>query len=340
MNTNVKERSKLYQTPYPVNRHVVIFHASCADGFCAATLLWEALVKHSEVTDVLLHPSHYGEPLPQDLGQNDVVYLTDFSYKRDVMHELCKKVQYVYVLDHHKTAKEELAQLKLTDVDNIAIFFDMERSGAMMTFDFLECSKAGLLPHLSDTLPLPRSHPEVVPALVKYVQDRDLWKFELPKSKEISAYLRSIKFDTETWANLLIALDNEIIFNNCVRAGAAILRFQEMQVASAADKAADINFPLFPGATHGMPVKMVNTTVNHSEVGEVLCSNFDIPFAVSWFYRKDGKFQYSLRSHGGYDVSKIAKAYGGGGHPTAAGFEWDELIIGPLAELEIKRDTI
>jgi nanoRNase/pAp phosphatase (c-di-AMP/oligoRNAs hydrolase) len=29
----------------------------------------------------------------------------------------------------------------------------------------------------------------------------------------------------------------------------------------------------------------------------------------------------SLRSNGGYDVSVIAKAFGGGGHKNAAGFE-------------------
>lgn len=327
MTTNVKEQSKLYQTPYPANRHVVIFHASCADGFCAATLLWEALVKHSEVTDVVLHPSHYGEPLP-DLHSNDVVYLVDFSYKRDGMYELCQKVHFVYVLDHHETAKEELAQLKLTDVNNIAIFFDMDRAGARLTFDFLECMKSGRIHDLDDTFLLPRAPIEEVPTLVDYVEDRDLWKFALPSSKEISAYLRSVEFNIDTWAVLLIALDDPTIFNNCVRAGTAILRFQELQIKSAASKATDINFPLFPGATQGMPVKIVNTTVNHSEVGEALCVDHDIPFAVTWFYRSDGKFQYSLRSRDGYNVSKVAKAYGGGGHPGAAGFESDIMIQG------------
>lgn len=35
---------------------------------------------------------------------------------------------------------------------------------------------------------------------------------------------------------------------------------------------------------------------------------------------ESGKFQYSLRSRGDFDVSAIAKKFGGGGHKNAAGF--------------------
>jgi len=44
------------------------------------------------------------------------------------------------------------------------------------------------------------------------------------------------------------------------------------------------------------------------------------PFGVCYF-ELGGKRVYSLRSVHGVDVSEIAKAYGGGGHPAAAGFE-------------------
>lgn len=49
-----------------------------------------------------------------------------------------------------------------------------------------------------------------------------------------------------------------------------------------------------------------------------------VPFAVGWFQRGDGKYAYSLRSRGEYDVSKLAVRYGGGGHRNAAGFQSDE----------------
>ena len=37
----------------------------------------------------------------------------------------------------------------------------------------------------------------------------------------------------------------------------------------------------------------------------------------------DGQAHCSLRSNGDYDVSAIAKAFGGGGHRNAAGFSTD-----------------
>lgn len=49
-------------------------------------------------------------------------------------------------------------------------------------------------------------------------------------------------------------------------------------------------------------------------------------FAMGWWQRGDGEFQYSLRSRGDFDVSELAKKYGGGGHKNAAGFEQKEML--------------
>ena len=46
-------------------------------------------------------------------------------------------------------------------------------------------------------------------------------------------------------------------------------------------------------------------------------------FGLLWYINKDGKCLCSLRSNGDHDVSAIAKAFGGGGHRNAAGFEVD-----------------
>ena len=45
-------------------------------------------------------------------------------------------------------------------------------------------------------------------------------------------------------------------------------------------------------------------------------------FGLCWTLSKEGLVaKCSLRSNGGYDVSTIAKVFGGGGHRNAAGFE-------------------
>jgi nanoRNase/pAp phosphatase (c-di-AMP/oligoRNAs hydrolase) len=49
---------------------------------------------------------------------------------------------------------------------------------------------------------------------------------------------------------------------------------------------------------------------------------------LAYFKRNDGKYQYSGRvsDDSDFDVSKLAKSFGGGGHAKAAGFTLDHEI--------------
>ena len=69
-----------------------------------------------------------------------------------------------------------------------------------------------------------------------------------------------------------------------------------------------------------------------SDVGHEL-ANQSGTFGLLWFIDKDNNCRCSLRSNGDYDVSAIAKAYGGGGHRNAAGFKtsWDKIRFGETA---------
>ena len=62
------------------------------------------------------------------------------------------------VLDHHKTAMEELQPLLDDPESGITGVFDMGRSGAALAWQYLANKK-----------PLPE--------LLQYVEDRDLWRF-------------------------------------------------------------------------------------------------------------------------------------------------------------------
>ena len=46
-------------------------------------------------------------------------------------------------------------------------------------------------------------------------------------------------------------------------------------------------------------------------------------FGLVWSMADDGQIHCSLRSNGEYDVSAIARVFGGGGHRNAAGFSTD-----------------
>jgi len=273
----------------------VLYHANCADGFCSAYILW-TLFPGATFT-----PCHYGQPLIlRDFKVTDTILMVDFSYKRDQLIKIANKVKKVIIYDHHKTAMEDLeAGLP----HNVSVTFDMGRAGCEITWEEMRKNTA-------------------YPNLIKYVADRDLWRWELPKSKEVSAYIASVPFDFNTW--LMLEKDLQEYMPLIVAKGEAILAFQNKQIEASVAAASDAQL-IVPGmGTFVIPA--VNTTVNFSEVAGKLAEGRS--FAVCWFMRKDGKFQYSLRSsEEGLDVSEIAKALGGGGHPRAAGFQSDELRI-------------
>jgi len=266
----------------------VIYHANCSDGFCAAWLM------HKRYPDAEYIPMNYGVKLDLTKFENeDIIYFLDFSLKRPVMLELAEIVHKIIVLDHHKSAEAELIDLP----ENIEVTFDMEKSGAMITYDYFNIDDLEVL------------------ELVSYVQDRDLWKFELPNSKNISAYIQAVEFTFETYDYLCY----QAPLAEKALMGSAILLKIRQQVALAVKHATYFKLGNYK-------IKAVNSTVNFSEVaGELAEGEL---FGVAWFYRSDGKYQYSLRSsEKGMDVSLIAGTYGGGGHKHAAGFESDTLIL-------------
>ena len=90
-------------------------------------------------------------------------------------------------------------------------------------------------------------------------------------------------------------------------------RYADSLVQEQASRALDMTLA-------GYTVPVVNTTTLFSEVGDYLCRQRpEIPFAAYYFDRQD-KRQWGLRSRGACDCSVVAKQFGGGGHPGAAGF--------------------
>lgn len=262
----------------------IIHHGNCFDGFGAAWVAATYLKKYNPT----LIPMNYGEPMP-DVKFGDV-YLLDFSFPREDMIKLEKQNKFLVVLDHHKTAQANCEGLPFCT-------FDMNRSGAGLTWDYFHQGK-------------PR------PKLIDVVEDRDLWRFNVPKAKELHAYIASYPKDLATWDQL--EKDLEYDYNNSVNEGAAILRYH----AQKTDEMAQFSTTQPIG---GFEVPVVNVPYNFaSDVIHVLLQrNPQSPFAASYFYRADGTKQYSLRGHqdNNVDVSEIAKIYGGGGHRKAAGFE-------------------
>lgn len=265
-------------------RPLVLYHANCQDGFCAA---WVAHLKLGGEADYV--PVQYGQD-PPDVADRDV-YILDFSYKRPVMVRILDACVSLVVLDHHKTAEAELRGFGDGNPESVTVRFDMDKSGGRLAWEYFFPGKPS-------------------PWLVDYTEDRDLWRWALPYSKEASAGLASLPRTFEKWDELgkEPSLPPRVWLD-----GVAILRYQSQLVDGICQAARDAEIA-------GHKVKAVNTSVLFSEVAGKLAEGN--PFGAAWFVRSDGKRQWSLRStDAGVDVSEVAKRFGGGGHRNAAGFE-------------------
>jgi oligoribonuclease NrnB/cAMP/cGMP phosphodiesterase (DHH superfamily) len=262
---------------------LVIYHANCWDGFCAA---WVARTALGAIEAV---PAQYGSHPPALTGRE--VYVLDFSYPREWLLQMAQEAAHLQVLDHHQTAKEALAGLPW------CAFAD-DKSGGRMTWEYF----AGI----GGRLGMP------APWLVEYTEDRDLWRHALPHSEAVNAALRSYPLDFDLWDRQFAGAGPPPL--SLIQEGTAIRRRERQIVEDHVRNARRENFD----GTWTVPI--VNATTLFSEIAGELAKGE--PFAACYFDRQDGKRQWSLRSDPeGVDVSAIAVAHGGGGHRHAAGFE-------------------
>lgn len=281
---------------------VVIYHGgSCRDGFCSAFLMHRAFPNAEFV------PANYGDAPPDVSGKQ--VAIVDFSYPVETLRNMQNDcIGNLVILDHHKTAQPILAEfvhrcLQERLGDPVAVY-DVSKSGAMLTWEFLIGHN---LFDIFDVIPEWKEPP----VLVKYVQDRDLWKWELPDSKLVNEGIRLAKLEFDEWNTLLMQCEH--VLDNIINNGRIVTIRNQAIIDSHVKHAVIVEL-------EGYEVPMVNCTV---DLTSEVCSALAVgkPFAISYFDSGDGKRVYSLRSDAnGVDVSVIAKMHMGGGHKHAAGF--------------------
>lgn len=276
----------------------ILFHGDCFDGFGGAYVadLWNRKVLaplNNGIPPVMKfyackYGDRTGQELPEGFDSRDDVFIIDFSFPREQLDAFAKTVHSILVLDHHKTAQEQLDGLPYA-------IFDMNQSGAVLAWKHF-------FPDME------------VPLLLQYVQDRDLWRFELPDSAEVNAYIMSFPKTVEAWDTLM-----ETPIEQMVAEGRAITRYDNQKVE---EICAQATFAMIGG--HEVPVVNCNYQFV-SKVGHRLLELYPThPFSTGYSVGPDLQVRFSLRSRKGpsfFDVSEVAKHYKGGGHANASGFE-------------------
>jgi len=299
---------------------LVIYHGKCADGFSAAWVFHK--VQDLIEVDFDFHAGVYGEEPPDVSGRD--VYLVDFSYKRQVVKDMIQLggASSVTIIDHHLSAmkdleglddvieeEEAIAQKEIDGTDltddwrnPLTLIFNMDMSGATMAWQYWEQSfeAAGISR----------------PLLLGHIEDRDLWRFKLPMTREIQSAVFSYEYTFENWDKLM-AMDAVELLKLGV-AGEAIERKHHKDIA----ELVSVCQRVLPIGGFDVLVASLPYTLT-SDAGHLMASNWrdGEMFAACYWDTSDARI-FSLRStEKGMDVSAIASSYGGGGHKHAAGFK-------------------
>lgn len=174
------------------------------------------------------------------------------------------------------------AQADLVDLpDNVEVNFNMSKSGAVLTWEYFHKSK--------------------VPEILLHIQDRDIWQWKIKGSKGVNLWLDENITDFRQ-------LDKLPLIKDIIAQGESLV----IQLDKDVDKAVATTYEVeFEGYTVGV----VEAIDHGSEIGNKLAKKYKFGVVLN---RPEKKVE--LRSVGSFDVSDIAKKYGGGGHKNAAGF--------------------
>jgi oligoribonuclease NrnB/cAMP/cGMP phosphodiesterase (DHH superfamily) len=287
------------------NKVYVIHHGDgCTDGLGAKYAAW----KKFKDTAIYI-PASYKDK-PPEIESGSEVYIADFSYSRDFLRDLYARSEILKVLDHHKSAAEELQGEPYAT-------FDMNKSGAVLAWEYF--------------------HPEEkIPEFFLRIQDRDIWTWKFQDTKDILNGFSVLPQTVETIDSIAFnpSITEKSALEYLKETGSSVSLYTQQQV----DKIIESNAVRFMNYK-GHEIAIVNSNTQASEIANNLCVKFDLDYAIVWKLDKDGCVSLNFRSDNqgkNFDVSELAKFFNGGGHRNAAGgrtnLEWVEAMYGVFNE--------
>ena len=273
----------------PLKDIVIIYHDQCRDGFGSAYAAWKKFGDNASYV-----PRKTQDSVPEGLI-NKELYILDYSYKKPELEKLVSENKSVVVIDHHESAKEAVCSFP----GNV---FDQEHSGAVLSWKYF--------------------HPDTeVPTLLLYVEDHDLWKFQMPHNREFNASLIEYTQDFETWYQLNDNFENKDLFDSFIRNGTVIAGFEDKLVEK---MMAFREKAIFEGhEIYVLNAERIYRSILGNNLAELNQKEGRVPMAIV-YYRYDGYVHCSLRSTGDFCVRTLAEKYGGGGHNNAASIRVDK----------------
>lgn len=277
----------------------VYYHAKCRDGLLAAYGIHHYMSKHHPEQKIeYIGSGPWKDPL--DVTDKNVV-IVDMSFSLDKMKHMIKTANSLVILDHHETAMEALSE-----IDDKYKWFDMNHSGAYLSWKFFH-----------------REDDDKIPKLVKWVEAHDIWNQDYPQVKEFSAWWDqhyNIKKLPEDFHYYDKFLDNKYLSKQVNIFGPPLHRQLVAMVECCLNYASLKLYRIKGSIVH---VASLNTTVLKSEIGNALMRKYPfIDMAMVYSYNDVSNVtSISMRStNENMSTTIISKKFGGGGHRNASGF--------------------
>lgn len=262
---------------------VIVYHGKCPDGFGGAYAAWK---KFGDTAEYI--PMQYGKPIPEHMDGRDIIFI-DFCFEQEKMDALRAVAQSVTVLDHHEGVRSVA-----TSFPGV---FDPARSGATIAWEYF--------------------HPqEPAPFLFEYLEDYDLYRFSLPDTKALNAYLTLEPYDFERWNEIIETLENPDTRLKLLERGRIYAEHTDKLIEHIGASADLVEFEGHTVYLSGTVLQAFTDYLGHN------LATKQPPFAIMVRPAANG-LRVSLRGDGTIDVAKLAQKYGGNGHPSAAAFKLD-----------------
>ena len=273
---------------------LVIYHNDL-DGQCSAAIAGKMLSNYYEMYYV---KAQWDEPidLPTDWSGFEKLCILDFSLEEKLLNKLMRIFtnENIVWVDHHVSKMDMYA--KYQDIPGFRI--DGTAACELTWKYFFDMTK--------------------MPMFIKWIGDRDLWKFNYgDDTKNFCEYMSYQDTTPESiiWSFLFEKTHMKYYLDK----GKDLRRAKLFRINQV------IKNNVYESVIDGVKCMKINYSDGESisDVAHIMLTNYDVDIAWVYFYKQvDGHMMEinSLRSTDNVDVSLIAKDKGGGGHKNAAGW--------------------
>jgi oligoribonuclease NrnB/cAMP/cGMP phosphodiesterase (DHH superfamily) len=344
---------------------LICYHHTDMDGKSAGWLVAKYNMKQ-HLNPSNFHPYNYGDNI--EVTEADTLIMVDISVSEtdyQKFHDAVMIAKKTIWIDHHQTSLNSIERHSdwfdsVVKEDKLIHFVCTAGCGAMLTYiyftypalaykynegliTFGTYETHGGLYYIMASDELQKRYSIPCPEWLKLVDDYDCWKqinggdqdaFQLAFDSNInSVVIKDSKsglpiFNRAFWNKF----DGEYIAFDMVKKGKTIDTYLKMRYYRELNSAFTITI-------NGEEVLCMNNRGNSKVFGKdikkyaaVILFNFN---GTKWYYSI-----YSDNHYGAFDCSSIAETFGGGGHPGAAGFTLNELILFAGKEIIVDKEDL